>query len=141
MLPLRTLRNLKTLEMSIPIQGELPLSWGGLRNLTRLDLCSSLPFYLFPPSTLLAMTNLLELSVSTGGANYRLLHLAKKCSESLPGLTRLNYHARLGKIPGLNTDILKHEEVLQEQCQKVEGLYPSLKVTAACSQRYFGSTF
>lgn len=62
-LPLHTLRNLKTLEMSYVVEDDLPASWRGLANLTKLDLC----YMTRPPNTLLALTNFQELSVSTEG--------------------------------------------------------------------------
>lgn len=118
MLPLHTLRNLKTLEISI--EGDLPLSWGGLTKLTRLDL----PYMEYIPDTLLAITNLQELSVSTDATRNALLHLATACSEFLPCLTSLKFQAHVGRFAPRNTckELTEQESHLKEQCQELTKL-------------------
>jgi len=84
---------LRSLVIAVEIGVDLPhplAVWGGL-GLTRLDLFLS-PCRKFPPTGVLVMTRLKELSVTVHESKASALpRLARMCSDCLPGLERLEF--------------------------------------------------
>ena len=121
LLSLQVLQNLRSLNLAVDLQLDLPYlleKWGSLR-LTNLHLSLSCQCRL-PPPAVLATTSLRELSLSMAHIkNTNLPRMAKKCCDSLPLLTSLKFWLTLWPTRKVNKAFVGRRSKLERFDERI----------------------